>query len=157
MAALKEDVKLFVVTALACFDTPEQVIAAVKQEYGVVVSKQQLGCYNPLLVAGRNLSAKLKKVFQETRESFMEKVSEIPIANQSYRLRAMNRLYLKAENQGNTAVAAQLLEQAAKETGGAFTNRREHTGAGGGPIEQRTAVVDDQAVKDAVARLEAEY
>jgi hypothetical protein len=117
MAALKVDVKLFIVTALACFDSPEQVITAVEQEFGLVVSKQQLGAYNPVTVAEKRLSAKLKKVFEETRKSFLEKVSDIPIANQSYRLRAMNRLFLKAEAQGNTAVASQLLEQAAKRPG----------------------------------------
>ena len=35
-------------------------------------------------------------------------------------------------------LVAQLLEQAAKESGGAFTNRRELTGARGGPIQAAT-------------------
>lgn len=65
----------------------------------------------------------------------------------------------KVEKQGNTALAAQLLEQAAKESGGAFTNkhRLEHTGKDGAPIEQRTAVVNENDVKAAVDKLESEY
>lgn len=35
MATLKDNVKLFIVQALACFDTPSQVVEAVKQEFGL--------------------------------------------------------------------------------------------------------------------------
>lgn len=142
MPALKENQKLFVVIALARFGTPEQVTEAVKQEYGVIVTKQQLGAYNPATRAGKRLSAKLRKVFEDTRSEFLEDVKKVPIANQAYRLWAMNRLYEKVEKQGNTTVAAQLLEQAAKEIGGAYTNRRELTGKGGGPIETRRNAQD---------------
>ncbi|WP_237143578.1 hypothetical protein [Phyllobacterium zundukense] len=44
----------------------------------------------------------------------------------------------KAETQGNMVLAANLLEQAAKEVGDAFTNRRALVGADGGPVEVRT-------------------
>ena len=37
MAALKSDVKAFIVQALACFDTPTQVSQAVKQEFDIDV------------------------------------------------------------------------------------------------------------------------
>jgi hypothetical protein len=46
-----------------------------------------------------------------------------------------------ADRNGNVAMVAQLLEQAAKEVGGIFTNRRELTGKGGGPIQQATQTV----------------
>ena len=42
MAALKSEVKSFIVQALACFDTPSQVAEAVKNEFGVVLSRQQV-------------------------------------------------------------------------------------------------------------------
>ncbi|RSP38220.1 DUF2280 domain-containing protein, partial [Acinetobacter baumannii] len=35
MATLKEPIKIFIVQSLACFDTPQQVADAVKQEFGV--------------------------------------------------------------------------------------------------------------------------
>lgn len=43
MPALNDDQKLFIVQALACFDTPTQVIEAVKQEFGVEVAAAALG------------------------------------------------------------------------------------------------------------------
>jgi hypothetical protein len=44
----------------------------------------------------------------------------------------------KAEAQGNMVLASSLLEQAAKEMGGAFTNRRELTGKDGGAVEVKS-------------------
>jgi hypothetical protein len=43
-------------------------------------------------------------------------------------------MYEKASERGNAALAAALLEQAAKEVGGVFTNRRELSGSASGPI-----------------------
>jgi hypothetical protein len=137
MAALSDDVKRFAVQALACFDSPAQVIKDVQQEFGLTVTKQQLQAYNPSTVAGVRMSKNLKKIFDTTREAFLKDVSAIPIANQSYRLRVLNRMLSKVETQGNIVVAAALMEQAAKETGGAFTNKQklEHTGKDGGPVQ----------------------
>lgn len=42
MATLKNEVKSFIVQALACFDTPSQVVESVKNEFGVVVTRQQV-------------------------------------------------------------------------------------------------------------------
>lgn len=136
MAALSDDLKLFVTQALACFDSPAQVIKDVKQQFGVEVTFQQLQAYNPATVAGSRMSKKLKLIFEETRKRFLKDVSAIPIAHQSYRLRVLNRMLGKVEGQGNIVVAAALMEQAAKETGGAFTNKQklEHAGADGKPL-----------------------
>lgn len=124
MAALNDETKLFIVRALACYDAPRQVAEDVKQEFNLVVSAQQLQAYNPATKAGARMSAKLKVIFEETRKQFKEKIGDIPLANQSVRIRALSRLFEKAERQGNTAVAAQLLEQIAKEAGDAFTNKQ---------------------------------
>ncbi|WP_430229671.1 DUF2280 domain-containing protein [Paraburkholderia tropica] len=134
MAALKDDVKLFIVRALACFDSPTDVARQVKDEFGIEVTKQQVSLYNPERVVGRDLSEKWRTVFAETRKKFLEDVSTIPIASQAFRLRALNRMYERVQNQGNVALAAQLIEQAAKESGGSFTNRREMTGKDGAPL-----------------------
>jgi len=131
MAALKDEVKLFAVQALACYDPPIQVIKDIKQEFGLDVTPQQLQAYNPATVAGARMSKKHKEIFAETRKAFLEDVSSIPIAQQSYRLRVLNRLLDGVQKQGNAVVAAQLLEQASKEVGGIFTNktRLEHSGS----------------------------
>jgi hypothetical protein len=134
MAALTDDVKAFVVQALACFDTPTQVANAVKEEFGLEITRMQVSTYDPTKFMGRNLSKKWREIFEATRKAFLEDQASIPIANQNFRLRALNNLYQNAATRGNAALAAQLLEQAAKESGGSFTNRREMTGRDGAPL-----------------------
>jgi hypothetical protein len=137
MAKLTEPQKLFIIQALACFDTPTQVVDAVREEFGIEIHRRQVAEYDPSKISGRGqISAKLVALFESTRAAFLKETSQIPIANQAVRLRTLQRLATLAENQRNVALAAQLVEQAAKEVGGAFTNRREITGKGGGPIEQ---------------------
>lgn len=134
MATLKDDVKAFIVQALACFDTPQQVAEQVKQEFGLDITRMQASSYDPTKAMGRNLGAKWTAVFEATREKFLADTSSIPIASQTYRLRTLDRMLQRVEKQGNVVVAAQLIEQAAKEIGGAFTNKRELSGPGGSPV-----------------------
>ena len=60
MATLKEPVKIFIVQALACRDTPQEVADQVKQEFGIEVDRMQCAAYDPTKSAGKNLSAKFK-------------------------------------------------------------------------------------------------
>ncbi len=132
MAALKEPVKMFIVQSLACFETPQQVVEAVKQEYKLEISRQQVALYDPTKVAGRNLSKKLKDLFNRTRKDFRENIEDIAIANKAFRLRELQKMY---EDSGrNKRVKQNLLKQAFQETDGRVT-RQEVTGANGGPIK----------------------
>jgi hypothetical protein len=124
MTTLTEDVKAFIVQALACFDTPTQVSEAVKEEFGLDVTRQQVAAYDPTKKTSRTLGKKWRAIFHATRKSFLEETAAIPIANQSFRLRALQRMYEKTAGRGNYAMAAQLIEQAAKEAGDAYANRR---------------------------------
>lgn len=47
MPALTEPVKIAIVQGLACFDTPIQVGAHLKDEFGLVVPRQQVAGYDP--------------------------------------------------------------------------------------------------------------
>lgn len=124
MAALKNEVKSFIVQALACFDTPSQVVETVKNEYGLVVSRQQVETHDPTKSAGKGLAVKWVTLFHDTRKRFREETAEIPIANRAYRLRGLGRMAEKAESMRNLALTAQLYEQAAKEVGDVYVNRR---------------------------------
>ncbi|ANF87148.1 hypothetical protein A7J50_3775 [Pseudomonas antarctica] len=124
MAALKNEVKGFIVQALACFDTPSQVVEQVKQEFGVEISRQLCESHDPTKRAGVNLAVKWVTLFHDTRKRFREETAEIPIANRAYRLRTLGRMAVKAENSKNMALTAQLLEQAAKEVGDVYVNRQ---------------------------------
>lgn len=133
MAVLTSDVKAFIVQALACFDTPTQVSQAVKQEFDLDVTRQQVEQHDPTKRAGANLAAKWRALFEDTRKRFREETAEIPIANRAYRLRALGRLVEKAESMRNLPLTAQLLEQAAKEVGDVYVNRQAK--ADGDPAE----------------------
>ncbi|WP_095068000.1 DUF2280 domain-containing protein [Pseudomonas sp. Irchel 3A18] len=124
MAALRSEVKAYIVQALACFDTPSQVAEAVKTEFGIVITRQQCESHDPTKYAGKGLAQKWADLFHECRKRFREETADIPIANRAYRLRALGRMAEKAENMKNMALTAQLLEQAAKECGDVFVNRR---------------------------------
>lgn len=124
MAALSAEVKQFIVQALACFDRPSQVAEAVKNEFGLEISRQQVETHDPTKVAGKTLANKWVVIFNDTRKKFREDVSDIPIANRSYRLRTLGRLAEKAETMRNISLTAQLLEQAAKEVGDVYINRQ---------------------------------
>jgi hypothetical protein len=131
MAALTDPVKLFIVQALACYDTPSQVAAAVKEQFNLDITRMQVSSYDFGKPTCRGISKKLQAVFESTRAAFLSDVSSIPIAQQAFRLRVLQRTLAKVEGQGNTAMVAQLLEQAAKESGGVFTNKTklEHSGS----------------------------
>jgi hypothetical protein len=124
MAALRSEVKAFIVQALACFDTPSQVVESVKKEFGIELSRQQCESHDPTKFAGRGLGAKWVALFHAARKRFREETTDIPIANRAYRLRTLGRMAEKAENMKNMALTAQLLEQAAKEVGDVYVNRR---------------------------------
>lgn len=146
MAKLTEAMQRFIVQALACYDTPTQVAESVKEEFDLSVTRQQVASYDPTKVTSKALAKKWRDLFESTRERFRREISEIPIADQAYRLRQLHRMVHDAVKRKNIALAASLLEQAAKETGGAFTNRRELTGKNGGPVAFHNAqeLTDDE-------------
>lgn len=123
MAALRDEVKLFIVQALACFDTPTQVSIAVKEEFGLDVPRQQVAAYDPEKYVGRNLSVKWRTIFDDTRAKFREDTAAIPIASRAFRLRALARMAQQAESMRNIALAVSVIEQAAKEVGDMYVNK----------------------------------
>jgi hypothetical protein len=155
MARLNAEVKIFIVTRLACFDTPQQVASAVKEVFGIELPRQAMEMYDPNKVAGKDLSQKLTKIFNETREQFINDTSDIPISHKAYRLRALQRMATKAEEKGNSVLAAQLHEQAAKEMGEAYTNRQKHevTGKDGKPLMPPAKAYTNEELDKRIAEL----
>ncbi len=125
MAALKSEVKAFIIQSLACFDTPSKVAESVKSEFGLTVSRQQVESHDPTKAAGKTLAQKWVKIFYATRERFQNEIADIPIANKAYRLRVLDRMATSTEKQRNFGMTAQLMEQAAKEVGDVYTNRQQ--------------------------------
>ncbi|EIX9363657.1 DUF2280 domain-containing protein [Klebsiella pneumoniae] len=140
MAALKPEVRAFIVQELACFDTPSQIVESVQKEFKVQVTRQQVASHDPTKVAGKGLAQKWVDLFNRTRDRFLNEISDIPIANKAYRLRVLDRMATNAEKMKNYGMTSQLIEQAAKEMGDAYTNKHkfEHSGPNGGAIQTIT-------------------
>lgn len=123
MATLTERQKRFIVQELATYKGPTEVAERVQEEFGVEVYKQQVQYYDPTV--GRQKPAeKWRAIFESTREAFKEEVGRHGIAIRSFRLQELEDLYRRAKRMGNFPLAAELLEQAAKELGEKYTNKK---------------------------------
>lgn len=134
--------KRFIVMLLAVYESPSDVIDAVKEKFNITVTRQQLQHYDPNTVAGRDLAKGLKELFEKTRTEFEAK-EPVPLAKKVARVKKLSNYVEKFENMGNFGKAMEAMEQIAKEEGGMFTNRKEITGAGGKPIEIHSKTLDD--------------
>jgi hypothetical protein len=155
MATLNKREKIFIVRLLAEFNTPTETVELVKQEFKKDVTRQQVESYDPTKRAGRNLSAELKAEFEATRKAFVDQPLNIPIANLSVRLMHLQRIVDHAGK--NKPLIKEALEQAAKEMGGVYTNRKEVTGKGGGPIETVSGMVPVEQYLQAREQIKDEY
>jgi hypothetical protein len=136
LATLSDEIQAFIVQAHACFRKPALIVRDVKTEFDVVVTRQQVQFYHPERGGDRRKKAaeKWRLLFAETRKAFVEGKVEVGIAKQTYRLQLYQRAAEFYEQKGNMVLAAEMAEKAAKEEGGAYTNRRELTGQGGTPL-----------------------
>jgi hypothetical protein len=134
MATLTEEHKQYIVQCLACFDTPSQVAEDVSKEFSVTIDRMQVQKYDPTKAAGRNMSPKLQAIFHATREAFLKDIGQIPIASQAFRLRSLQRQHDYYMSRKNYVQAAAVLEQAAKEMGGIYTNRVKVAGDEANPL-----------------------
>lgn len=124
MRGLPTAVRMHILTELACFATPSQVSASVKEKFGTDVSRQCVEAHHPERKAGAKLNPALRALFYETRAKLVAELDDIGIAHQAYRLRGLERMLERAERMGNLALAVQLIEQAAREVGGMYCGRR---------------------------------
>ena len=150
MAALKEPVKMFIVQSLACFETPQQVADAVMQRYGIEIDRRQCENYDPTKFAGRNLSKKLKDLFERSRKDFRANIEDIAIANKAFRLKELQGMY--DDSGKNKRLKQNLLKQAFQETDGRVT-KQEITGKDGKPIETVNSNVSTESYLEARERV----
>src|SRR5689334_12474815 len=115
-----------IVQRLARFETPGQVVKAINVDRGVNLTPQRVQFYDPTSKNGAALSEELKALFHETREKAKQDLDGVGSYHKAIRLRRLDEMIGKAIDIGNMALAAQLLEQAAKESGGAYTNKHQH-------------------------------
>lgn len=152
-AKLGDEQKTYVVQQLAAYETPSDVAAQVKERWGIEISKQAVEAYDPTKWAGRDLAKKWSAAFDLARKAYLEDLDGVPEAHKAVRVKQLARMARQASERGNVVLAADLLAQIAKEVGGAFTNRTELTGKGGGPI-QHTELTDDELRTQVVGALD---
>ena len=131
MAALNSEQQYFIIQCFAAFKSPTEIVEAVKNEFGLTVSRQQVWNYSPENPA---VAPKWKALFDERRASFIEKLDAHGISHKAYRIAELHDMARRARSSRNYPLAAQLMEQAAKEMGGLYTNKRELTGKDGAPL-----------------------
>lgn len=147
MAKLDENVKAFIVMELATYRSPTEVAGRVGELFGIEITRHQAYDYDPTGAHGHKVAKKWKVLFGEAREAFKMEVMEISVTYRAYRLREISDMYLRAKRTGNLVLASSLLEQAAKEMGDSFTNRRELTGKDGKPAVSAVVVLPEK-IKD---------
>ncbi len=147
-ARMTEEQRIRCIQHLACFKTPTETKALLQEEWpGLVMTTQSVEAYDPERYAGRNLAKRWATIFHDTRKAFREDIGRIGIANASVRLQELAGVASRAKTKKNDVLLMQALEQAAKESGGAFTNRLQLTGKDGAPIAQ---TVEHQVTAESV-------
>jgi hypothetical protein len=127
VAELAEADKERIVVLLGRFKRPVDVVQIMLEEHGVEVTHDQVTRYNPQHAAFRADRDKWEPIFNAAREAYVTDIKAVVVANQSFRLNELHDLYKRAKSGKNYKLAADLLEQIARETGGALTNQRELT------------------------------
>ncbi len=122
MNKIGEDVKAYIVEGLACYMTPSKVAEAVKLDFNVEVSRQQVAAYDPTKAQGKRLSEDLTNMFHVKRKEYNRDLTTIPLASLAYRMNTLNRMVDHAIEAKNMPLAASLIEQAAKDMGGIYSN-----------------------------------
>jgi hypothetical protein len=124
MPVLNNEQKAFIVGAFARFEGVAEVCRSFKDEYGLELPKPHALAYNPGGEKYRG-APKWRELFQAERKRFTEGVNNIGIALKAVRLQKLDKLCTIAMERRNVKLACDVLEQAAKEMGEVFTNRRE--------------------------------
>ena len=94
-----------------------------RETYGVEVTLPQVMYYDATS-AGTDLAPDLRELFAAVRERAKRDIDDIPCAHLAVRMRTLQEGIDAARQNRNWVLVGTLLEQAAKDTGGLYTNRR---------------------------------
>lgn len=124
MAQLTEDQKRQIVVGFAQCMSPSEIRRVMKDEHGLELELGHIVQFNPTK-ASFTASDRWRAIYDAAHKSFLEDVSNVPVSNQGYRLRMLQKHIEVQDKAGNSVLVAELLEQAAKEVGGLLTNARQ--------------------------------
>lgn len=120
MASLSDKHKAFLVKELACYATPSEVRDALEKE-GVRVTLDQVVYYDPTTKAKKKPAQKWADLFRETRAEYNRQLDDVAIASRRWRL---EQLWKIVRDTRSPKLRMEAMEQAAKEVGDVYTNRR---------------------------------
>lgn len=155
-AKMNDRIRAEVVVRLAAWEAPSQVQRWLREEHGIEVGLPALTRYNFDNPESRSTGTeKWIRLFDEARERAKKEISDIPTAHKAVRMRIRDQQIMKLNRKEtpNIPLLNELLEAQAKEDGGMFTNRRELTGKGGGPIQTEDVALTDEERAQRVAQL----
>lgn len=155
MAALAPDVQTYIVMQLARHRTPSQVVRGVQDEFDVTTTRQQVAGYDPSkpwTQVGRALTELFKK---ERAAYYKTRRRDIPASAKDFRIAELQELYYEAKAKGRIKDAAALLEQIAKEEGGAYRKEAGGKTAGAPPGPAETVEEHARRVRDAVFQMDS--
>lgn len=124
------EAKIYIVRALACRERPTEILAGLEEMFNVTVDRKALCHYDPRINA--QLDADLKELYKTTAAEFWHKKNFEALNNLNYRQHLRMEIYEAAGR--NLKLKLEIIEAAAKDEGGLFSNRRELTGAEGAPL-----------------------
>ncbi|EXI13963.1 hypothetical protein J610_3731 [Acinetobacter sp. 723929] len=146
MATLNKKQKLFIVQSLAVFNTPQETVSLVKEEFDIDVSRQQVESYDPTKFAGRDLSKELKDYFEKTREDYLSQpLNKISGANDIVQLKILSDLLWAKKN--NVTMTIKIVDQLQKIMKGFYGKKGEQANKGGNTEASQTKAEVELEIK----------
>ena len=156
MARLKKHEKSFIVRSLAQFMEPSQVVEAVKENFKIDVSRQQVEYYDPTKVASADLAQEFIDLFNEARKEYIaQPLHNIIGANDIVQLQILSDLLVSKK--GNVVMSIKLIDQIQKIMKGHYEKKIEITGKDGGPLETVQTTVSKEGYLQAREQVLDEY
>jgi hypothetical protein len=121
---LSDEQKIYVVTRLAEYKTPNAIARELKENFGIEVTPQCINNYHPERTTG--LGQRWKDLFWEARKAYLVTTANIGAMQPAVRMRWREDMVHEAWDAGDYRMANQLLDSIAKEAGAAFETRRKH-------------------------------
>lgn len=123
MAVLTEENQRQIVTLLACYNNPAEVVKLMREDFGVETSIDQVCRYDPMRPSFESTDL-LRELHAQVREQYTQNLASIPYAQQAFRINELGKGYRKAVKANNQVLANQTLKQIAEELGGSYTNEQ---------------------------------
>lgn len=123
MAVLKDTQKQFLITRLAKFRSPSEVVVEFTEHFGASIDIKQVVTYDPTRATFAG-GPKWRSLFDAVREDHIKNVDAVEGAHQGFRMQMLQDMATQAYKRKNFAQAQSILKQMAEEVGGVLTNER---------------------------------